>query len=141
MSQTALLNFGETDFQFDLCRWENLLRTIVQPSAPPLAQLSLLPPPQPPQEPLATGAAAIAASEGSIDDDNALRTVSQVAQGMNDTGSPQAASTTLVWLPGATTVRRRGRLEWLLNCVGVPMPVVGRNGGLPIGGGARGAER
>lgn len=131
------LNFGETAFQFDLCRWENLLRAEIQPSAPPSLQSPPLLPLQP-QQPTAT---IIAGREGNNDDDVTLRTISQVAQGMNEAGSPQAASVTLVWLPGTTTVRRRGRLEWLLNCVGVPMPAVGRNGGLPIGGGARGAER
>eukprot|EP01043_Picozoa_sp_COSAG02_P011025 COSAG02_NODE_400_length_23094_cov_309.555990_2_plen_47_part_00 len=39
------------------------------------------------------------------------------------------------------SVRRRGRLEWLFNCVGMPVPVLGRNGGVPIGGGARGGDR
>lgn len=115
----CVLNFGETEFQFDLCRWEHLLlpntcpafRTLVLPGrtrAPPSVQL---PPPQG-QRP----------TESETDSDgDALRAVSEAARRMDEGGA-------LVWLPGRTSVRRRGRLGWLLNCVGAPQPLVGRNG-------------
>ena len=103
------MNFGETEFQFDLCRWEHLLDLdLLRTRAPPSVQL---PPPQG-QRP----------TESETDSDgDALRAVSEAARRMDEGG-------TLVWLPGRTSVRRRGRLGWLLNCVGAPLPLVGRNG-------------